>query len=358
MVPPMEGIRDESRIGRGKRIPPPSRKPRAIHESEDGTPSLQSEMGLLDDPDRFCHILETIRSVWKKHGVKYNVPYRWQDLEVMRNVVTEVVRKLPFLGADYEDAWPVTVYLQRSLRVRGQRERQSERSLSDEADYEYEGPRLHNIGRRQVPGRACSKKRPYYGAAVRVSAQRFELPKVSGRKGPGTVPRRIHQIERTTSSLSSSSPYSSGSQSTAVPSSTTSSSSGRPASSTPSSSSNRSQPAGTPEGPREPQKTRTRITHSSPVTPAQAQDATPRVNAEATANTVLYALLSYRLPQADAERLAKLLASVGVAEASYLRVLAHMRGRDDWLREMRDNDQMTEIQMRVLREILVRMERA
>ncbi len=66
-------------------------------------------------------------------------------------------------------------------------------------------------------------------------------------------------------------------------------------------------------------------------------------------------LQSYHLPQADADRLVKLLASVGVTDPAYLRVLAKMHGRDDWLREMRDKGELTEIQMRIVREILVRM---
>ncbi len=63
-------------------------------------------------------------------------------------------------------------------------------------------------------------------------------------------------------------------------------------------------------------------------------------------------LSTFGLPAQDVERLALLFASMGIADLVYLRVLARMHSRDGWLRELREKGAVTEIQMRVLREML------
>ena len=63
-------------------------------------------------------------------------------------------------------------------------------------------------------------------------------------------------------------------------------------------------------------------------------------------------LLPCHLPAVDATRLTHLLASFGVTDLTYLHVLARMITRDQWLDELREQGQLTEIQMRVLREVL------
>ena len=65
-------------------------------------------------------------------------------------------------------------------------------------------------------------------------------------------------------------------------------------------------------------------------------------------------LRSYGLPSQDAERLVDLLASFGVSDTDYLRVLSRMATTDNWLRELREAGQLSEVQMRLLREILQR----
>ncbi|KAI0766112.1 hypothetical protein BD413DRAFT_571415 [Trametes elegans] len=62
-------------------------------------------------------------------------------------------------------------------------------------------------------------------------------------------------------------------------------------------------------------------------------------------------LLTRALSRADAERIVALLSSKGVPDVGYLRVLAHMASRHGWLKEMRDEGLLTEIQMRVLLEM-------
>lgn len=67
---------------------------------------------------------------------------------------------------------------------------------------------------------------------------------------------------------------------------------------------------------------------------------------------VLTLLLSSGIPHADAERIVQLLTSLGIQDAAYLRVLACMSTRDEWLRELCEKGDLTEIQMRVVREML------
>lgn len=65
-------------------------------------------------------------------------------------------------------------------------------------------------------------------------------------------------------------------------------------------------------------------------------------------------LVASALPRADAEHLAGVLASLGVTNAAYLRVFGKMRTRDAWLEELRVVGRLTEIQARVVRELVER----
>ena len=62
--------------------------------------------------------------------------------------------------------------------------------------------------------------------------------------------------------------------------------------------------------------------------------------------------MSALVPSADAQQLTILLASKGIKDLAYLRVFARMSTRDDWLRDLVRERKISEIQMRVLREIL------
>lgn len=66
-------------------------------------------------------------------------------------------------------------------------------------------------------------------------------------------------------------------------------------------------------------------------------------------------IVSFDIPPADAQRITKLFASQGINDMAYLRAFARMESRDAWLREMRDNDELTEIHVRILRDMLERV---
>ena len=63
-------------------------------------------------------------------------------------------------------------------------------------------------------------------------------------------------------------------------------------------------------------------------------------------------LISGGIPRADAGHLARLLASFGISTEVYLGALARMKSRDVWLLEMRGQNELSEIQMRIMRDIL------
>ncbi|KAH9893138.1 hypothetical protein C8Q73DRAFT_519336 [Cubamyces lactineus] len=74
-------------------------------------------------------------------------------------------------------------------------------------------------------------------------------------------------------------------------------------------------------------------------------------------NDILDMLLEYELPYADAERLVELLGSLGIGDTQYLRVLGNMVSCDAWLSELRVEGKLSEIQLRILREILDQLAR-
>ncbi|KAI0730871.1 hypothetical protein C8Q76DRAFT_690849 [Earliella scabrosa] len=97
-------------------LPAPSFNPVRLYDAGDGVRSLQSEMGLQDAPNRFRRILSLIRDVWREYDVDYQVSYKEQDPNVMREVETEVIRRMPTLQLEYTKAWPITFYLKRALK--------------------------------------------------------------------------------------------------------------------------------------------------------------------------------------------------------------------------------------------------
>ncbi|RDX50850.1 hypothetical protein OH76DRAFT_367875 [Lentinus brumalis] len=305
-------------------------------------------MRLLEDPHRFRDSLAIIRKIWKEHGVNSYLPYSQQDPVKLRSIKLEATKRLPFLDARYEDAWPVTFYLRKALRNRGRNEQHERRRIrddSDEADYLYDGPSLRTRGRREVHTRASRKSK---NLTRHTPVRTTSTPASVAPKVPVSQVRRRERAAPYSSSSSSSArwSYESGPQSTVVTQASTSATSTQRSlvTSSPASSTRRSAAAsGADLG----------TFHHPPATPAAPSGHGP--TAGPSTNTVLSALQSYHLPEADAKRVTQLLASVGVVDAAYLRVLARMHGRDGWLCEMRDKGEMTEIQMRVLREILVRM---
>lgn len=78
-----------------------------------------------------------------------------------------------------------------------------------------------------------------------------------------------------------------------------------------------------------------------------------RASASAPPDIVAH-LIASALPRADAEHLVGVLASLGVTNAAYLRVFGKMCTQDAWLEELRVVGHLTEIQARVVHELVKR----
>ncbi|RDX50849.1 hypothetical protein OH76DRAFT_367927 [Lentinus brumalis] len=387
------GENDDSSVCGGKEqsaigdcIRRPSRIPQKHHDSGDGAPSLQSKMGLQGNPDKFCAFLDIIRKVWREQGIDCRLQYSLQDPAKMRSVKLEVIRRLPFLTTDYEDAWPVNFYLQKALKSHrsqplSKRKRSGDAHREDDNDDHHE-PSISSCTNqpRKLPERTTRKKQ------IRVGRGTGDTATASSNKTQATGSLHRSVSERTDPSMSSRLP--STTHFTTATISTASNSSRRLAtrvisvssrSTSPSSirsqrarqsttvhtlasslasrvgSSSSESGSATPSSvvPLRPQEPRTILSQAA--APASHRLGQPEGTSGGSSATVLSYLQSYHLPQADADRLVKLLASMGVTDPLYLRVFSKMHGRDDWLREMRDKGELTEIQMRIMREILVRM---
>ncbi|KAI0363118.1 hypothetical protein BV20DRAFT_1069650 [Pilatotrama ljubarskyi] len=71
--------------------------------------------------------------------------------------------------------------------------------------------------------------------------------------------------------------------------------------------------------------------------------------------SILALLQSYSLPIPDAVHITGVLASLGISDTAHLLVLARMASRDAWLAELREKGRLTEIQVRVVHEMLERV---
>ena len=63
-------------------------------------------------------------------------------------------------------------------------------------------------------------------------------------------------------------------------------------------------------------------------------------------------ILSHGLPRAEALRIMGLFTSLGMPDIEHLRALARMRSRDAWLHELCEAGDLTQFQMRVVKEFL------
>lgn len=68
-------------------------------------------------------------------------------------------------------------------------------------------------------------------------------------------------------------------------------------------------------------------------------------------------LYGLKFPSHDAEKIARLLKSMGVEDKEYLEILATLEMRNQWLDELREEGDLTPIQARLLKEGLDRLGR-
>ncbi len=89
-----------------------------------------------------------------------------------------------------------------------------------------------------------------------------------------------------------------------------------------------------------------------PPSPSSSAHSSPEPESPTDREAIVDLLRSYALPLDDAEHIVDLLEDRGVSNMAYMRVLARMSSTRGWLREQRDKGELTEVQMRLLREIL------
>ncbi|RPD76261.1 hypothetical protein L226DRAFT_611677 [Lentinus tigrinus ALCF2SS1-7] len=224
------------------------------------------------------------------HGVDLDEAYRRQNPAILRAVTQEVLSKLPVLR-EYEDAWPVEYYFARELKSHVHRPKQKVGQHTRRR--RSQTPLISRIyGRWSVPATRTVGTQ-HSAIFVRRPNKRVVSHRASRRNSP-SISSQIQEKNKIGTQLRGNGP----------------------------------------------------VPHL--VTPPPSIEPSPSSSSE----PVFKLLVSARFPRPDAQHLAKLLASKGIKDLSYLKVFARMSTRDGWLAELVREGAITEIQMRVLREIL------
>ncbi|KAI0741321.1 hypothetical protein C8Q80DRAFT_1273784 [Daedaleopsis nitida] len=291
-------VRHEVRESRfDELIPKPRYCCKRIHKIGDGS-SLQEQMGMTECGEEFIAILSLIRSICVEYGINHNVPYRKQSKAKLQLVKDNVLSKLSMLN-EFENAWPIDFYLIKELKLRGGRSGAAV-SRSTYKRTALRSGQPNSSRPLSMPASAVGGSAQDQGVASQI--QRPPRPNRAYVEVPGTTPRAEY---------------------------------------------------------RRPVNTTTTTGTASSTTIMTGPGTNPNAPARQTFQTfqpILNLLLAYALPRTDAQRLVDLFTSKGVADIAYLRVMARMGTRDGWLNELREKGELSEIQMRVVREVLERFE--
>ncbi|RDX50865.1 hypothetical protein OH76DRAFT_1436523 [Lentinus brumalis] len=269
-------------------IPSPHSRPKRVYVGDGEKSSLQEQMGMLAAGGLLSEILLAIRKTCLSHGVDMNLAYRRQNAAVLRAVTQDLLDNLPVLR-EYQDGWPIEFYLARELKSHRSRPASSRYLRLRPEQRRSQTPYTMNYGRQTACSRMIRARRTK--TVLGRPVKRVTRPP-SRSESPSTIDRDESDVERQL----------------------------RPASEiymmTP------------PPSP-----------HSEPSTSSYSQP-------------IFNILVTALVPPTDAQRLTELLASKGITNLAYMRVLARMSTRDSWLEELVREEKITEIQMRVLQEIL------
>ncbi|KAI0718055.1 hypothetical protein C8T65DRAFT_100532 [Cerioporus squamosus] len=273
-------------------IPSPSTRAKRIYVGDGKKTSLQEQMGMSACRDILSEILRVIRKSCTSYGVVLNLAYRRQNPTVLRAVIQDVLAKVPVLR-EYEDGWPIESYLARELKShRPNPAKRRNLGLRDVTErHRSKTPFITSHGKQTK----CSRRPRWPRTATSVAKPNWRVTRVPSRsESPSTVARDESDVER---------------QLGPAPS----------------------------------------IRMITPPPSIEPMPSTPSYS-----EPIFNILLSALVPPADGQRLAELLASKGIKDLAYMRVLARMSTRDSWLEELVREGKITEIQMRVLQEILER----
>ncbi|TFK86505.1 hypothetical protein K466DRAFT_149110 [Polyporus arcularius HHB13444] len=217
-----------------------------------------------------------------------NLAYRRQNAAVLLAVTQELLDNLPVLR-EYQDGWPIEFYLARELKSHRSRPAGPRYLRLRPERRRSQTPYITKYGRHTACSRITRTRRTKTFLARPV--KRVTRPP-SRSESPSTIDRDESDVERQL----------------------------RPA------------PA------------------IYMMTPPPSPDSEP--SPSSYSQPIFDTLVAALVPPTDGQRLTELLASKGITNLAYMRVLARMSTRDSWLEELVLEEKITEIQMRVLQEIL------
>ncbi|KAL7280671.1 hypothetical protein ACG7TL_005610 [Trametes sanguinea] len=362
---------------------PKAKRPHNIYAAPGKPGSLQAQMGLEDDLTTFAKLMWLIRHVAARH-LDLTVNHNRQDPALLAKVKDDILSQSSILRDDYVDAWPIDSYLRMSLKSHvstGVRSSKSKNMHPDERCYKMRkrytraqgqvrhSPRLASQSSNpppstpQVEGAYCEVRRAVQPSQTEREHPNEEDDSAGNHAGLATAadsdPYAVDLDLRTAAA---------GSSANQRPT-TTEEQLDRPVEHCwPVDCVQASLCARSPNDPATASAALSFIAALGAVpigdvpciAPLQPLSlgafsgilAAAPAPAPAQTKSIPDTLLAYALPPTDATRIARVLASLGIRDVGYLRVLAGMRSRDVWLQELRAKGQLSEIELRVLQEIL------
>ncbi|OSD05416.1 hypothetical protein PYCCODRAFT_1475455 [Trametes coccinea BRFM310] len=291
-------------------IPQPHRFPLRIYHREGiDEPTIQDLMGMNEKSGHFSDILAYL-----------SLSYHDQKASVLRKINEQVLAREPAL-ARYEDAWPISAYLRSFMKspLRNDTPAPQKRSIKDRSASPASPVRTrypktnrmsvvvtHSVASTSANSHSQENEEPIILSPTQPQGPNQEGESVS-EHGLGQ-----HDVICDLSPLSS---Y------TSTPSMNFLSCALSPA-----------------------EESSDGLRGPAPAAPLPAQGA--------DIPEIVALLLQFALPLSDAEHIAGVLASLGIRDKAYLRVLSRLSSRDQWLVELQETGKLTEIQVRVVREII------
>ncbi|KAH9851949.1 hypothetical protein C2E23DRAFT_828355 [Lenzites betulinus] len=290
--------------------PPDSFPKRIYHQEGSDEPSIQKAMEMEDQMPEFMYLMRLIRSTAKAF-TNINLPYSMQGWEVLRRIKKEVLNRAPVFY-NYEHEWPIMAYLRLAMKTR-RYEEASTRSSS--------------------------------------SASTRNIPRITSRSATWTEDHRIedsdkdviyldmadHPTDALTALLGDPAARAHSKARSSVEF-------GLPPSL--STSSQRTSNSEVPSRPDLSLSVTRSTTKSSDVLPHSGTSRPTRTASHGT-DTIAARLRAFSLPHSDIKTIRRVLRSLGVHNVRYLRVLGRMKTRNTWLKQLRTEGRLTEIQVRV-----------
>ncbi|KAJ2992175.1 hypothetical protein NUW54_g7996 [Trametes sanguinea] len=302
-----QAVTDEEHI-----IPQPHRFPLRIYHREGiDEPTIQGVMGMNENSGHFSDILHLIRRIAKRHA-DLNLSYNDQRESVLRKIEVQVLACEPTL-ARYEDAWPITAYLRSFMRAPLRNDTPvphkgstMDRSASPASTIRRHYPKTNRMSV-VVPSRASTSVTMKSSRALE-DTEPVTLAPAQSKAAIDEVwaSQQNHSQHEVTCDLS---PLSSCSVSPSLDFLSL---------------------AFVPE-------------ESSPNGEAIMSVPLPAYDRQEHSEIVAL-LLEYAIPQSDAEHIAGVLASLGIRDKTYLRVLSKLSTWNRWLVELQVTGKLTEIQ--------------